>query len=240
MNNILSTFIFILCTWGYYKVKTQPKLNPDGTIEQPNYQTNLMILLGYIVLATIIQYILNLIQINQTCGTLTTKALNNVSLNTFVPWIIFLMMISVALIIFPGWKSAFTDTIGYSYIAGKAKKYFAELFIDENIQEALNSVSDPTKKTELEKAATAISKICGNQYIIINNITPDNFSKMWTILTPLIKDPLQKDTALIFDYQKKILDLVIQRDCLGESVWYIYTAILIGSLVSYLLVKNGC
>ena len=78
--------------------------------------------------------------------------------------------------------------------------------------------------------------------ILINQIVPGNFSHWWTTLQPLMKDqyrnnPESQDTLA---KQQALLDLVVARDNVGEAFWYIYTAILLISIVQYNIITQGC
>jgi hypothetical protein len=57
------------------------------------------------------------------------------------------------------------------------------------------------------------------------------------VLKPLLKDPATyTDTSV----KQELLDLVVLRDNVGEALWYIYTAILVSSIVYYNLATRGC
>jgi hypothetical protein len=94
------------------------------------------------------------------------------------------------------------------------------------------------EKQAMQDAADAIIKLCGNMSILINQIVPDNFTKYWTMLQPLMKDEYknQVDPPM----KQKLLDVVVTRDNIGEAMWYIYTAILLISIVQFKLVSHGC
>jgi hypothetical protein len=42
------------------------------------------------------------------------------------------------------------------------------------------------------------------------------------------------------EIQQQLLDLVVLKDNIGEALWYVYTAILISSIVYYNLATRGC
>ena len=55
--------------------------------------------------------------------------------------------------------------------------------------------------------------------------------------------PLMKDKGNIPDIntiQNDLYNLVVLKDNIGESIWYIYTAILITSIISYNLATQPC
>jgi hypothetical protein len=95
-------------------------------------------------------------------------------------------------------------------------------------------------KNSLMAAAEAITKMLGNKSILINQITPDNFLDFWQLLTPLMKPEVLQDPALLSAKQSELLDMVVLKDNIGEAFWYVYTAILISSIVYYTLANRGC
>ena len=96
------------------------------------------------------------------------------------------------------------------------------------------------QKVGLQQAADAIIKICGNNSILINQIVPSNFSSYWDILTPLMKTKYQTDSAETADIRNQLFDLVVTRDNVGESMWFMYTGILITSIIQLKMTTRGC
>ena len=96
---------------------------------------------------------------------------------TFVPWILIFGVLVLVLTIYPGFKSAFSDVIGYYYVSGTATKLLTELLINQDIEKKMTEDPNmtPEKKEALEKTADVIIKICGNTSILINQIVPNNF-----------------------------------------------------------------
>ena len=95
---------------------------------------------------------------------------------------------------------------------------------------------------ELQDAAEIIVKICGNMSVLINQITPENFTGYWKILTPLMKPKYQsEDNTVETDKLKNdLFQLVVTRDNVGESMWYIYAGILVTSIVQLKIATRGC
>ena len=58
----------------------------------------------------------------------------------------------------------------------------------------------------------------------------------WIKLTPLMKDGVSDNGVL----KQKLLDIVVQRDNVGEGLWYIYTAVLLTSIVQYNIATRPC
>ena len=67
-------------------------------------------------------------------------------------------------------------------------------------------------------------------------MNPENFTEIWQTLKPLM-NPGAYDNLEI---KTNLLNLVSIKDNIGEAFWYIYTAILISSIVYYNLATRGC
>ena len=59
----------------------------------------------------------------------------------------------------------------------------------------------------------------------------------WKTLIPLMKNPQAADLP---EKQQALLDIVVLRDNIGEACWYIYTAILLISIIGYKIVNKSC
>jgi hypothetical protein len=158
------------------------------------------------------------------------------------------------LVIYPGFKSAFADVIGYFYVASSANKILTELLVNKDLNNVMNDSKLETPSTtdkmiggastneekKLEEAADAIVKICGNTSILINQIVPSNFDEYWNILNPLMKKQYQTDTEETIKKKSELFELVVTRDNVGEAMWYIYTGILVTSIVQLKIATRGC
>jgi hypothetical protein len=67
-------------------------------------------------------------------------------------------------------------------------------------------------------------------------MNPDNFLEIWDVLKVLMLPGSYENVEL----KEKLLSLVVLKDNIGEALWYIYTAILISSIVYYNLATRGC
>jgi hypothetical protein len=204
---------------------------------------------------------------------------------TFIPWILIFGVVIVILTIFPGFKSAFSDVVGYFYVSGQANNILTELLVNPDIEKKMNgdqqkvdnppakiaqgggpdfppspediersrqqqvtvdtakgssNKSDKDKRAAMQEAADAIIKICGNTSILINQIVPSNFVQYWDILTPLMKEKYQTDGPETQEIKDDLFSLVVTRDNIGEAMWYLYTGILLTSIVQLKLTSRGC
>jgi hypothetical protein len=240
--NILS---FLLTTLFYY-LAIKPSLTYDITIDPKKYQeytsSSYMYLAIYLLLVIVIQFMVNSSIISSTCGGSITENMGAAGIFTFLPWILIFGVLIVILTIYPGFKSAFSDVIGYFWVSSSANKLIAELLVDPNIQTKIDkdNTLTPEKKEAMQSAAAAIVKICGNTAVLINQIVPSNFNSYWNILKPLMKPIYQNDSPETTNIKKELFDLVVARDNVGESMWYMYTGLLLTSIVQLKITTREC
>ena len=260
----LCLLIFTIITVLYY-IFLKPKLTlntlngetvmqmVDG-VEQPitvspedsfaNYtKKGYLYLMIYVLLVVVSQFFINVGTIVNKCGGSLKDNFAAGALMTFIPWAFIFGSVVLMLIIFPGFKSAFSNVVGYFAVSGQATTILNELLVNTDMQQAINSENtNPEKKVELQKSAEAIIKLCGNASIMINQIVPENFKDYWAILQPLMKDKYQVSPPSpdLIALQEQLLSVVVTRDNIGEAMWYFYTAILLISIVQYNLTTRGC
>ena len=234
------TFFIVLTILYFIVLKptlTIDKLGPDCFND---YKSSIFPKLAlYLLAVCLTQFLLNTVYLNGKCGGSSKENIGIAALYTFIPWtVIFGTMIAV-LIIFPGFKSAFSDVIGYFAISGGAKDIFNNILVNKEIQNNIDN-DDPANKAVLEKAADAITKMVGDKSILINKMTPDNFTDFWDTLFPLMKPEITNNAVMLTDYKSQLLNLVVLKENIGEALWYVYTALLIASIVYYNLANVGC
>ena len=240
--SLQSLLYFIIITIIYFSFPSigKPQLTLDDLVDDQTkmsyYNRNLKSLAFYLGVVVVIQLLLNVTYLVSKCGGSLDKNIGAAALFTFVPWILIFGVMLAVLIIFPGFKSAFSDVLGYYVVSGSANDIFSVIFIGTDINDMIDKTNDVNKKNELTHAAEAIMKICGNKSILINQMSPENFTEIWQTLKPLM-NPGAYDNLEI---KTKLLNLVSIKDNIGEAFWYIYTAILISSIVYYNLATRGC
>lgn len=244
-NSYTNLITFILSTLFYY-IALKPNITLDIISDTSKYQSyiksNYLYLAIYLLLVIVIQFMVNTSIISTNCGGNISENIGAAGLITFIPWILIFGIIIIIIVVFPGFKSAFSDVIGYYYVSNSANKLLTELLINKDLESNIAGKSvDPTEKKALEEAADAIVKICGNTSILINQMVPENFTKYWEILKPLMKSKYQNDNnSETFDLKNKLFELVVTRDNVGEAMWYLYTGFLLVSLVQLKISLRGC
>jgi hypothetical protein len=244
-NSYLNIVTFLLTTLFYY-LAIKPSFTYEISVDPTKYKqyvtNNYLYLAVYLLLVLVIQFMVNASIISSSCGGSITENMGAAGVFTFLPWTLIFGVLIVILTIYPGFKSAFSDVVGYFWVASSANKIITELLIDPEIQKKIdaNSNSTPEQKEAMQGAADAIIKICGNTSILINQIVPSNFSSYWNILTPLMKQKYQNDGEEATNIKKELFELVVTRDNVGEAMWYMYTGLLLTSIVQLKITTRGC
>jgi hypothetical protein len=244
-NSYLNIVTFLLTTLFYY-LALKPALPYTLYSNKEEYKSYIsnsyMYLAIYVLLVIVIQFMVNSSIIASNCGGNITENMGAAGILTFLPWILIFGVLVLILTIYPGFKSAFSDVVGYYYVSGSATKLLTELLVNKDIEKKI--VEDPNmtpeKKESIESAADAIIKICGNTSILINQIVPSNFDQYWGILTPLMKDKYQAGGPEADKMKNDLFELVVTRDNVGEAMWYIYTGLLLTSIVQLKITNRGC
>ena len=143
-SSYLNIITFLLVTLLYYLV-----LKPSLTLGQianetqlKEYKTNNNIYLAvYVLLIIVVQFIVNASIITTTCGGSISENMGAAGLLTFIPWTLIFGVVVAIIIVYPGFKSAFSDVIGYFYVAGSANNILTELLINPELEKALNNNS---------------------------------------------------------------------------------------------------
>lgn len=244
ISSFLNIITFILSTAFYYLV-LKPTLSYDvynNKEEYNSYSNRYYKSLGiYLILVIIVQFIVNTTIISNKCGGDLKTSIGTSAIFTFIPWLLIFGVTMVTLVINPGFKTAFSDVVGYFYVSNSANTLLTDLLIDKNVQQQMDQTSaSSAEKEDLQNAADAIIKICGNTSILINQIVPTNFNNYWSILNPLMKIQFQTDNPESKYKKSQLFDLVVLRDTIGEMMWYVYTGVLLTSIVQMKITTVPC
>lgn len=244
-NSYLNIITFLLTTLFYYlalKPSLPYSLYKDNDAYKGFITNSYMYLAIYVLLVIMIQFIVNSSIISSNCGGNISENMGMAGVLTFLPWILIFGVLVLILTIYPGFKSAFSDVVGYYYVSGSANKILTELLVNKDVEKKLleDPNMTPEKKAAMESAADTIIKICGNTSILINQIVPSNFDQYWSLLRPLMKDKYQVDGPLTTKLQNDLFELVVTRDNVGEAMWYMYTGLLLTSIVQLKITTRGC
>ena len=244
-NSYLNIVTFLLTTLFYYlaiKPSYTYEISIDPTKQKEYKSSSYMYLAIYLLLVMVIQFMVNSSIISSTCGGNITENMGAAGVLTFLPWTLIFGVLIVILTVYPGFKSAFSDVIGYFWVSSSANKVITELLVDPKIQKKMDqdTTSTPEQKEAMMTAADTIIKICGNTSVVINQIVPSNFQSYWNILTPLLKPKYQTESPETEKIRNELFEIVVTRDNVGESMWYMYTGLLLTSLVQLKITTRGC
>jgi hypothetical protein len=275
-NSYLNIITFLLTTLFYYMILKPPldyKIVSNGELYKEYTTRNYVSLAVYLLLVMMVQFIVNSSIIAQKCGGSISENMGAAGIFTFIPWTLIFGVTIIILVIYPGFKSAFSDVIGYYWISNKANDLLVELLVQQNVEDSLGkgNTSAPASpitsspdmaspasqgtlvggknpsqkggddKQAIREVADLILKLCGNTSILINQMTPRNFEPYWSLLTPLKKPKYQNDNAAETQTLKKqLFDLTVTRDNIGETLWYVYTGLLLTSIVQLKITTRGC
>ena len=239
--DILSLSSFIILTFVYcIKLKSRMTFaifNDDKSLAELKKFEHYS-LAGYFALVIISQISLNVMSMYFKCGGDFIDSLTNATSLTILPWSLIFGVVIITIMIFPGFKSAFSDVIGYFYISSKANELLNTLLVDKNIR--MDNLQ-PSEKDKMKDAADLVMKIYGNTSILINQIVPSNYIQMWDQMRILRKPEYQDDNnEKTKALKEQLFGLVVSRENVGEAMWYIYTGILIISLVKMNIETRGC
>lgn len=239
----LSIISFILITIVYYALpsvgKVSVTLKALSSVEEMvlfEQESNIRLAI-YLAVVILSQFIINTSFVINACGGSSISNYGSAFLITFLPWIFIFGIMLITLIMYPGFKGAFADIVGYFFVADKANDALSHILMSDAVtQTAINGVTDENVKSDLVKAAELVSKMLGNKAIIINQITPLNFIDMWNTLKQLMNPGIFEDEEV----KTRLLDISVMRDNIGEAMWYIYTGILIISYTSFKITSGTC
>jgi len=239
--SFISLILFVISTILYFAF-LKPTLTA-ADLEKVNgftdyYSACNSKLMVYIAVVVCSQLFLNFFYLVSKCGGSPAQNIGAAIGYTFVPYLFIFGVLVGVLIIFPGFKSAFSNVIGYFCISSSANQLLSDLLVNTDVSDSTNGMT-ADEQSQMEKSATLIMKICGNKSLLINQLNPENFSTMWNdLLKPLVKKSLSPD--ILKDKKEELLKLVVTKDNIGEACWYIYAGVLVSSIVAYNLSTRGC
>lgn len=164
----------------------------------------------YVMVFTLLMYVVNVNVYKDKCGFTDTWTVFKA---TFLPWtLIFGFLLSI-LMVYPGWKSPFSNTIGYVFAVLSPSA--AELKKLINPQEEFKAMqSDPL--------------------LFVNQINMDN-------LEEVLQEPRYMRLFTNQEAAKQLItDLVFVKECISEFVWFLLTGFVTISTSFNLLTNATC
>ena len=227
-------FFFIVTTiYAIIRYSTS-KINLDD-INIVIKETSFIWTIIYILLLVVGNYFINLNITTIVCG---TTQWTNTLIITLVPWMLIFGLITLLLLILPGWLSPFSNTIGY----GIAKFMGLDAVINEILK--AKSLIDDGKTQEATGDERIISEnlqmIYSDRSLLINEITPENFTSFWKnmvtggLITNKAKDPSTPH------FRNALFNFVMLKNIISEYIWYILTGFLVTSVGYNYIINSSC
>jgi hypothetical protein len=154
---------------------------------------------------------------------------SNISRGILYPiliWVFIFLGTKIILLSAPGFKSAFSDVIGYYFTYGfKQNKFLIDL-LD-------NTKTDPEK-------SKLIVEIISDKGLLFNTMVPGNFDVIWNDLTANFNPKYLSDADVLQQKKQQLLNWVVQRDIIGEACWLLWSGILCISVISLYTYSFPC
>lgn len=155
------------------------------------------------------------------------------ALATFMPWIFIFGVLNLLLSVFPGWLSAFSNTIGYAIasVAGVAS-FFTDQLLNVNVG-----------NTSSKDAFKVIQNVTNDPSTIINTINDENVENFWNkSIKVKFFNSFQEvqpgiDPPPEFTQLKNFIRL---KNIVSYFIWYLLTGILITSLSYNYMLSVPC
>ena len=239
----VSAFLsFLFITWIFFRFKPDIKesiTSADSTVyTNQNYQVTG--LYYFILLISQICVGFSVVTANG-CDITQNNVIMTIAMYTLIPWVLIYGVLILIILINSNYKSAFSNVFGYMWVSASATEVLTKLFIPK----VVTSQTGVNNTANIQNTADAIFKICGNPFVLINEITPDNFIDYMDKLQPLFKTGNVFDKNDFKNYKSgnvfyDLFEVVSTRDSIGLFAWYIYTAILVISIANYNIASIPC
>lgn len=237
-NPNVSILFFFIITTIYFILKLVTL--PDD-YKKSTGSTNIVWLSIYILLLVAGNYFINLSTTNAMCG--GTPQWGTSFIVTIVPYLLIFGVINIILILFPGWLTPFSNTIGYlaANLGG-----LNDLFNDEILNVQLKDNQDGDSDIQVGKA---LQHIYGNKSLLINEIPREGDSEeekrtsFDNFYLAMQKNEIFKkleDERDIDRIKTQLYNLLTLKDIVAEYVWNLLTGLLVTSVSYNYIVNVGC
>ena len=228
----------VLAGYSYYKYTKNGILSPGI-----NFIFFLVLLIG--------EYFINLAMTKDICGFDQGKT---ALIATVMPWFLVLGALKSALIVFPGWLTPFSNTIGYMFVSAATdlKDVFNRILTPQFDLEPKTASSDSGSQKgggEEDSAdipkdnvpnkrdiGRALEQIYTDQSILLNELNLDNIERFWDSFK---ESKLIRPSAQVEDLDK-IRKFLMLKDIVGEFVWFALSGLLVISISYNYMLNIGC
>jgi len=195
----VSLAIFFILTTAYYLLKH------FFIDKQRLWFTNIanLFLMTYLFLVVGSQLVINVMNSADHCN--GAPQFGTSFMYTMLPNILIFGLVLIIMQVLPGWKAPFSNTIGYLFVwLGGAEGAFKDLIKDGK--------------------SPLISRILDNKSIIINEMTPFNFT---AFLNRMAKEGSLKKNFKNNPSYNTLFNYILAKDTIAELIWVLVTGILV-------------
>jgi hypothetical protein len=237
--NIITMVYFVMVYFSKRK-RGQSGAGSDGG-EDGN--VTLIYSVSYYIVIGILMFSNNAIATQQACG---EANFYTTLLSTLVPWTMIFGLVSVMLLIFPGWKAPFSNTFGYAVamiggIDGVAGQLFKSSYLAD-----VDSITAGKIPAKTKLATEAINHVYQDPTLIINEVTPGRFDNFWDLMRA--GDLIHTNWAETDDgpcpnleaCKERLYSLIVMKDVVAEAIWYWLAGNLAISVTQNYILNSGC
>ena len=219
IDPVVSIYVFTGITLVYFILKYL----------MPERESVLFIIYFLLVLSS--QFGLNIYLAKQMCN--SPSNVGTAALATFMPWIFIFGVLNLLLNIFPGWLSAFSNTIGYAIasVAGVAS-FFTDQLLNVNVG-----------NTSSKDAFKVIQNVTNDPSTIINTINDENVENFWNkSIKVQFFNSFQEVKRGVEPPQEftQLKNFIRLKNIVSYFIWYLLTGILITSISYNYMLSVPC
>ena len=213
-------FVFFIIVTTLYFVLSYILCKPSRGSKAQTF--GLMLAVCYYIIVLFGQYIINLMTTYRMCNEhyqyLTAAYI------TLVPWVLIFGILNLMLLIFPGWLTPFSNTFGYGMtVALGIKKVIRNVFKEQG-----------TVQGQSDKATEALNYIYGNQSLLVNEITMQNFDVFLDSMKTLLKVAADSKEVVI------LKNLIFLKESVAQYMWFLLTGSLVIAVATNSIINSSC
>lgn len=236
-------FIIATAIYAYinYSNSTAPTdinyFDNEANIEKLN-QNGITSLFIYILILIVGNYFININISKEVCGSVQWFQTFTI---TILPWTLIFVTMIIILKMFPGWLAPFSNTLGYLIANACGLNTLMNTILVPQAQ--LDSGKTPATGTAAALVQDNLTQIYGDQSLLINEITTDNFLVFWRRFekAKLLNDEeISKQKGDKVFLQNELFNFIVLKNTVAEVAWYILTGLLVTSVGYNYIVNSSC
>lgn len=200
MTSALNLVLFFIITVLYYSFKKPPSLENVNSPEVKSSQNKATII--YFILVLLTQFAVNASILSSMCGEsgVTRNIIGQAAFYTIIPWTFFFGIVILVLYVFPNFKSAFSDVVGYFYVSKDANDVLVTLLRNQGSPEITARVF-----SENNNEGKGITDNIANDKVNFNDKNPDFAAGLETQLFKFSRPASEMSFGANLDHTIKLL-----------------------------------